>query len=79
MTGAATPPLLPRAAEIPYSEFTVKLSEGQITDVTLWTPIEGVMKNPEGQTPLAPEKCLAAGAARRAGQGSVCCAQSRAT
>ena len=44
-------PFLPRAAEIPYSEFKVKLAAGQITDVTLGTPIEGVMKNPEGQTP----------------------------
>jgi hypothetical protein len=41
-------PFLPRATEIPYSEFKVKLAEGQITDVTLGTPIEGVMKNPEG-------------------------------
>ncbi len=48
---AMVAPLLPRAAEIPYSEFKVKLAEGQITDVTLGTPIEGVMKNPEGQTP----------------------------
>ena len=48
---AVVAPLLPRAAEIPYSEFKVKLAAGQITDVTLGTPIEGVMKNPEGQTP----------------------------
>jgi cell division protease FtsH len=44
-------PLLPRAEEIPYSEFKVKLAEGRITEVTLGTPIEGVMKLPEGQTP----------------------------
>jgi cell division protease FtsH len=43
-------PLLPRAAEIPYSEFKVKLAEGQITEVVLGTPIEGVFKTPEGQT-----------------------------
>ncbi len=48
---AVVVPLLPRAAEIPYSEFKVKLAAGEITDVTLGTPIEGVMKNPEGQTP----------------------------
>ena len=48
---AAVVPLLPRAAEIPYSEFKVKLAEGQISDVTLGTPIEGLMKNPEGKTP----------------------------
>jgi cell division protease FtsH len=47
-------PLLPRAAEIPYSEFKMKLAAGQVTDVTLGTPIEGVMKNPEGQTPGRP-------------------------
>ena len=29
----------------------MKLAAGQVTDVTLGTPIEGVMKNPEGQTP----------------------------
>jgi cell division protease FtsH len=44
-------PLLPRAAEIPYSEFKAKLAEGQILDVTLGTPIEGVMKSPGGQQP----------------------------
>jgi cell division protease FtsH len=43
-------PLLPRAAEIPYSEFKAKLGQGQITEVTLGTPIEGVMKTPEAQT-----------------------------
>ena len=47
---AVVAPLLPRAAEIPYSEFKVKLAEGQITDATLGTAIEGVMKNPDGQT-----------------------------
>jgi cell division protease FtsH len=44
-------PLFPRAAEIPYSEFKVKLSENQIADVVLGTPIEGTMKNPKSQTP----------------------------
>ena len=47
----AVVPLLPRAAEIPYSEFRAKLAEGQIVDVTLGTPIEGEMKNPAGQKP----------------------------
>jgi len=51
---AVVVPLLPRAAEIPYSEFKVKLAEGQVSDVTLGTPIEGVMKNPAGKTPAAP-------------------------
>ena len=31
---AVVAPLLPRAAEIPHSEFKVKLAAGQITDVT---------------------------------------------
>ena len=44
-------PLLPRSAEIPYSEFKTKLAAGQITDVTLGTPIEGVMKNPAPKSP----------------------------
>jgi cell division protease FtsH len=48
---AVVAPLLPQPAEIPYSEFKVKLAEGQITDVVLGTPIEGTMKNPERQTP----------------------------
>jgi cell division protease FtsH len=48
---AVVAPLLPRPAEIPYSEFKVKLAEGQIADVVLGTPIEGTMKNAEGQTP----------------------------
>jgi len=39
-------PLLPRPAEIPYSEFKTKLAAGQIIDVTLGSPIKGVMKNP---------------------------------
>ncbi len=43
-------PFLPRAAEIPYSEFKVKLAEGLIVDVTLGTPIEGVMKGAGSQT-----------------------------
>jgi cell division protease FtsH len=47
---AAIAPLLPGAAEIPYSEFKVKLAEGQVATVVLGTPIEGTMKNPEGQT-----------------------------
>ena len=48
---AVVAPLLPRAAEIPYSDFKVKLAEGQIIEVTLGTPIEGVMKNPVGKAP----------------------------
>jgi cell division protease FtsH len=48
---AVVAPLLPRPAEIPYSEFKVKLAEGQIADVVLGSPIEGTMKNAEGQTP----------------------------
>jgi cell division protease FtsH len=40
-------PLIPRPAEIPYSDFKAKIDAGQITDVTLGTPIEGVMKNPQ--------------------------------
>jgi len=47
---AVVAPLLPRAAEIPYSEFKVKLAQGQIADVVLGTPIEGTMKTPGGQT-----------------------------
>jgi cell division protease FtsH len=46
---AVVAPLLPRATEIPYSEFKMKLAAGQVTDVTLGTPMEGVMNNPEGQ------------------------------
>jgi hypothetical protein len=48
---AVVAPLLPRPAEIPYSEFKVKLAEGQIADVVLGTPIEGTMKNAEGRHP----------------------------
>jgi hypothetical protein len=48
---AVVAPLLPRAAEIPYSEFKVKLAAGQVTDVTLGTPIEGVMKAPKARHP----------------------------
>ena len=44
-------PLLPQAAEIPYSEFKVKLAAGQIADVVLGTQIEGAMKPAEGQAP----------------------------
>jgi len=44
-------PLLPRSTEIPYSDFKTKLAAGQITDVTLGTPIEGVMKDPNAKTP----------------------------
>jgi cell division protease FtsH len=47
---AAVAPFVPRAAEIPYSEFKVKLAEGQIADVVLGTPIEGTMNTPGGQT-----------------------------
>ncbi len=46
---ALVAPLVPRAAEIPYSEFKVKLAAGDVTEVTLGTLIEGVMKDPEGQ------------------------------
>jgi ATP-dependent Zn protease len=35
---AVVAPLLPRAAEIPYSEFKMNLVAGQVTDVTLGTP-----------------------------------------
>ncbi|HVO11265.1 MAG TPA: ATP-dependent zinc metalloprotease FtsH [Vicinamibacteria bacterium] len=42
--------LFPRT-EIPYSEFKAKLAAGQITDVTLGTPIEGVMKSPNAKGP----------------------------
>jgi hypothetical protein len=35
-------------------EFKVKLAQGQITEVTLGTPIEGVMKNLAGKTPGPP-------------------------
>ena len=38
-------PMIPRAVEIPYSEFKSKLAAGEISEVTLGTPIEGVMKN----------------------------------
>ena len=43
-------PLFLRTTEIPYSDFKAKLAGGQITDVTLGTPIEGVMKNHETKT-----------------------------
>ena len=51
-------PLLPRAVEVPYSEFKTKLAAGQIVDVTLGPQIQGVMKNPspksskEGTSPF---------------------------
>ncbi len=44
-------PLMPRMTEIPYSDFKTKLAAGEITDVTLGTPIEGVMKSPNAKTP----------------------------
>jgi cell division protease FtsH len=44
-------PLLPRSTEIPYSEFKTRLAAGEIADVTLGTPIEGVMKNAAPKTP----------------------------
>ncbi len=44
-------PLLLRTMEIPYSEFKQRLAAGQITEVTLGTPIEGVMKTPDARTP----------------------------
>jgi cell division protease FtsH len=46
---AVVAPLLPRATEIPYSEFKAKLAAGEIADVTLGSPIEGVMKSPGAQ------------------------------
>jgi cell division protease FtsH len=39
------PLLLPRAVEVPYSEFKTKLAAGQIVDVTLGPQIQGVMKD----------------------------------
>ncbi|MBZ5556174.1 MAG: ATP-dependent zinc metalloprotease FtsH [Acidobacteriia bacterium] len=44
-------PLMPRAAEIPYSEFKTKLAAGQVIDVTLGSQIQGVMKNPAPKSP----------------------------
>jgi cell division protease FtsH len=44
-------PLLPRSVELPYSDFKTKLAAGHITDVTLGTPIEGVMRNQDAKTP----------------------------
>jgi cell division protease FtsH len=44
-------PLLPQSAEIPYSEFKTKLAVGQIVDVTLGSPINGVMTNPAPKSP----------------------------
>ena len=44
-------PLLRQSAEIPYSEFKTKLAAGQIVDVTLGSPIEGVMKNLAPKSP----------------------------
>jgi cell division protease FtsH len=44
-------PLLPRATEIAYSDFKAKLAAGEVTDVTLGTPIEGVMKVANADTP----------------------------
>src|SRR5688572_28236301 len=44
-------PLLPRSAEIPYSEFKARLAAGQISDVTLGTPIEGAMVRPGASAP----------------------------
>jgi ATP-dependent Zn protease len=46
-------PLLPSAAEIPYSEFKTRLAAGDIVDVTLGTRIEGVMKAPGPSAPDA--------------------------
>ena len=43
--------LVPRPAEIPYSEFKTKLATGQIADVTLGQQIKGVMSNPTPKTP----------------------------
>ena len=44
-------PLLRQSAEIPYSEFKTKLAAGQIVDVTLGSPIEGLMKNLAPKSP----------------------------
>jgi cell division protease FtsH len=43
---AVSGPLLPRPAEIPYSEFKTTLAAGQIVDVTLGSRIHGMMKGP---------------------------------
>jgi cell division protease FtsH len=43
-------PLLPRAVEVPYSEFKTKLAAGQIVDVTLGPQIQGIMKNPSAKS-----------------------------
>jgi cell division protease FtsH len=44
-------PLVPRPAEIPYSEFKTKLAAGEIADVTLGPQIQGMMKNPASKSP----------------------------
>ncbi|MGE5246062.1 MAG: ATP-dependent zinc metalloprotease FtsH [Betaproteobacteria bacterium] len=44
-------PLLPQAAEIPYSEFKTKLAAGQVVDVTLGPRIEGIIRNPAAKSP----------------------------
>jgi cell division protease FtsH len=43
-------PLMQRTTEIPYSDFKTKLAAGEVTDVTLGTPIEGVIKSPDAKT-----------------------------
>jgi cell division protease FtsH len=48
---AVVAPLFPRPTEIPYSEFKAQLAAGHVTDVTLGTPIEGVMTRADGQAP----------------------------
>ena len=44
-------PLVPRPAEIPYSEFKTNLAAGQIVDVTLGSQIQGVMRSPAPESP----------------------------
>jgi cell division protease FtsH len=44
-------PLFPRPTEIPYSDFKAQLAAGHITDVTLGTPIEGLMTSADAQAP----------------------------
>jgi len=44
-------PLMLRTTEIPYSDFKAKLAASEITDVTLGTPVEGVMKSPDAKSP----------------------------
>jgi cell division protease FtsH len=47
-------PFFAPPTEIPYSEFKSKLAAGEVTDVTLGTPIEGVMNTADTGTPGRP-------------------------